>query len=195
MADDGYSIKIPDFRLTYKDLFVFKPLYRVSHKWFVENSWQDMYGRVGLLALFYETYYIHRETGGGFYDISILWDWYKPYMDAQFTMKIQVEFILLGGRIEERRIDDKKVKGESGELSVFLRPSVSISDADFNKNIILRRSKKRLFERTHRGISEEIQTYTYSKAKEVFDTLKSYLDSHGSVFGMDTLIHRKWEGV
>lgn len=192
MAVKDYKISVPNFRLTYKDLFVFKPLYRVTYGWFRDNTWTDKYGGME----FYENFYIHRETGGGFYDITINWEWHKKYMDKNFDMIMVLDFVLLGGRIEERRIDDKKVKGESGELSVFINPRVEIDDqSGFKDNPILARSKARVFERQHRETIEQIQGYTYSKAKEVFDMLKSYLDSHGSVFGMDMLIHRKWEGV
>lgn len=193
---DKYEIAVNEFSLTYQDLFVFKPLYRVLHKYFCENGWRDQYGYEGTLAKFYEIYYLHRETGGGFYDITIVWEWHKKYVNTNYEMKIQAEFVLLGGKIDERRIGDKKVKGESGEFNIFLRPKVLIKkNEEFNKDVFLSRVKRRFFESDTKAIAEEVQAYTYSKTKEVYDLVKSYLDTHSSVFGMDTLIHRKWEGV
>lgn len=192
---NDYSIDVPELRLVYQDLFVFKPLYRVTHKYFCENGWKDYAGNEGENALLYETYYLHRETGGGRYDVNVVWDWYKPYPNDNYTMNIKMEFMLLGGIVEERRIGDRKVKGESGELTIFFRPKVLIKDEGFNTNPFLARVKRRFFEKDTQEIAEQVQAYTYSKTKEVYDLLKTYLDSHGSVFGMDTLIHRKWEGV
>ncbi|MFT4308067.1 MAG: hypothetical protein ACMXYM_01735 [Candidatus Woesearchaeota archaeon] len=196
---ENVKLKLEEFRLTYKDLFVFKPLYRVLHKWYCENNWQDQYGKSGTGptgAQFFEIYYIHRETGGGFYDITILWEWYKPYWNTNFRMKMQVEFVLLGGKIEERRIGDRKVKGESGEFNMFIRPSVELLKSKaFDESPFLRRIKRPFFGRYTSEVNEQISAYCYSKAKEVHDLAKSYLDSHGSVFGQDQLIHRKWEGV
>jgi hypothetical protein len=198
---EGKDLKLDlnEFRLTYKDLFVFKPLYRVLHKYYCENSWEDQYGETGTGpdgAKFFEIYYIHRETGGGFYDITILWEWYRPYFNNNFMMKMQVEFVLLGGKIEERRIGDRKVKGESGEFNMFIRPSVQVKDSKkFDENPFLRRIKRTFFGRYTRDVNEQIGGYCYSKAQEVHDLAKSYLDSHGSVYGQDQLIHRKWEGV
>lgn len=193
---EDLKLKLQEFRVTYKDLFVFKPLYRVLHKYYCENTWSDYYEYKGVEAKFYEIYYLHRESGGGYYDVSILWEWYKPYLNPNFIMKMQVEFVLLGGKVEERRVGDRKVKGESGEFNIFIRPTVLIKDSKkFDEHPFLRRVKRKFFERDTVKLNDEIGSYCYSKSKEVFDLVKSYLDSHGAAFSQDSLIHRKWEGV
>jgi len=187
------DVDIPDFQLTYKDLFSFKALYKVAHDWLWENSYRDPFRTPE--GYFNEQHYIMRENGP-VYDMDIVWNVHRFYKNTKFRMNLQIQYVLIAGRIDERIINGKKVKGETGELNIYIRPSMKVLLGDWEKSIFLNRLKTRVFKDQYKAEVREARDYTYAKTKELYEFLKTYLDTRAAfVMQSEIMLHQKFDDV
>jgi hypothetical protein len=186
------NVNIPEFALIYKDIFSFKALYKVAHDWLYENSYRDKFETEE--GYFLEKHYIMRENGP-VYDMNISWDAERRYKNTQFKMLLNVQFILIAGRMDERIIDGRKVKGEAGELNLNLRPSMKVDIMDWQESAFLKRIQDRVFKDQYKAEVSEARDYTYAKTKEFYDFLKTYLDTKAAFLNPGLMLHQKFDDV
>jgi hypothetical protein len=186
------TVNIPEFALIYKDIFSFKALYKVAHDWLYENSYRDQFETEE--GFFLEQHYIMRENGP-VYDMNIVWNAERRYKNTKFKMLLNIQFILIAGRIDERIIDGRKVKGEAGELNLNLRPSMKVDIMDWEESAFLKRLQNRVFKDQYKAEVKEARDYTYAKTKEFYDFLKTYLDTKAAFLNPGLMLHQKFDDV
>ncbi len=183
------KIDVPDFTFVYQDIFVFKSLYKLAKEWLEEQGFRDQYGGFE----FMEKKYVHKEMPGGMHEINIVWEVERKYTNKNIFFKMQIEFLLIAGKIEERIIDGKKVKGDTGELDVFVRPSMFIKDDDWDKNVFLKKVKDRTFRKNYKEEVETAKAWIYKRAKNFVGLLKDFLETKAAFKPQDEMFHSKWD--
>jgi hypothetical protein len=187
------DVNMQEFQLTYKELFSFKSLYKVAHDWLYENSYRDKFGTQE--GYFLEQHYIMRENGP-VYDIDIVWNAQRTYKNEKLQMFLNIQFMLIAGRMDEKIIDGKKVRGETGELNIYLRPSMKVDIGDWEKNIFLNRLKDRVFKDQYKAEVKEARDYAYGKTREFYEFLKAYLETRAAfVIQSELMLHQKFDDV
>ena len=186
----NFRVPIDPFTLTYQDIFLFKPLYRTTHQWLMEANFTDETGK----GENWEEFYIHKENGP-VYEINFRWKTRKGSKTKGVYYIMFVEFLLIAGSVEERIIDGRKVKGETGEVTIRINSFIEVENADWDESSFLAQVKHRTFRRHHREIMHQLKAYYYGQAKGLFEMLKQYLETKAAFKGQEDMLHQKFDQI
>ncbi len=147
--------------LIYKGVFHFKYLYMSSYDWVTEYGWKSMTGDDK-----YETMYAEEHDPGPIRKIWIWWRMQKDAGNSYYRNFMNVNFLGFGIKNIEIVKDGKKVKCQTGELNIIIRPWIEIDYKDKWANHPILRNFKPLYEK--RIIKNSIQGRGAALLKEAY---------------------------
>ncbi len=157
MATSDYipkSIKIPQFRIKFRDVFHLRNLYIMMHEYLGEEGWKGSLGsghvfEQGDIETLYSEKFFQKGLHLGGKEMWVYWRLKKDYegkFSGYFRNKLDVDMHMAYIQDIEVMHQGKKMRAQRGEIEIFVRPRVEL---DYNNewgNHWLLKHFKRLYE-------------------------------------------------
>jgi len=167
-------IPVTSFTVNFKkEVFKLEDLYKVMHEWLIENGYASRDDET-----FPEKYFLHKVGPAG-KEIWVRWRLKKPAISGAqkfWRFDLDVDMHVLGLQDVDVMVDNKKVKGNMGEVEVNVAASL-IMDAErqWKDKPLLRPFRKFYFDRVVRKKRDLFIRKLYTDAFNFRDAINNYL--------------------
>ncbi|MEM4263925.1 MAG: hypothetical protein QW666_03480 [Candidatus Woesearchaeota archaeon] len=154
-----------------KEVYKLEDLYKVMHEWVVENGYGPKADED-----FPEKYFMHKVTPGG-KEIWVRWRLKKvPYGQEFWRYDLDVDMHVLGLQDVEVMVDNKKVKGNMGEVEVNVAANLIVDvEKKWAKNPLLKPFRNYYFKRFLSQKRDFFAKQLYTEAFAFRDVINNYL--------------------
>jgi hypothetical protein len=164
---------IRQFSLNFKHIFSFEYIYKMLHRWLLEEGYVSP-GK----DTWMEKLYLERISGNGAKQIWIWWRTHQHYQgNPFFKMYLDVDFHVLNLLSEEIVVEGTKVKTNKGEVEVFVTAKLELDpEGDWDKNFFLKNPyiQKFYLNRIYKDRIEQVEVELVRDAARLLGAVKQY---------------------
>lgn len=127
------SVKIPQFKVKYSDVFHLKNLYVMMHEYLGEELWRGPSGGMAWSHPDIETLYSEKFCQKGLHkggkEMWVYWRLYKQYEDkfsGYFRNRLDIDMHMVYMKDMEIMHHGKKIVVQKGEIEIFIKPRVEL---------------------------------------------------------------------
>lgn len=168
--------KQPEMDFVFKDVFSLEHLYKGIHGWLEEEGYINSPGATP--DKWMEHNYIEKVSGGGAREIWILWRIDRE-IGPYFKFHFDIDYHVLGLSKKEIMYDGKKIKLDSGEVEIWIKPVLTFDPkGEWSDSLIFKNKrfaeffKKRLFKKELEAKEELL----VKDSKRLLDFIKQYFE-------------------
>jgi len=181
----GEIVRIPQFKIKYKDVFHLKNLYVMMHEYLAEEGWKGPGGGMVYDHKDIETLYLEKHNQKGLHaggkEMFVFWRLFKGGPEGKFSgyfrNRMEIDMHMVYMQDMEVMHQGKKMKIQKGEMEIFIRPILEGDYADEWTNHWFLKHFKDLFEK--RIMSQEIDKREKDLWREAYrfgGKIKRYLN-------------------
>lgn len=176
------KLSLPTLEVVYKDMFIMLSLYRMTHKWFMENEYRDPSDDPSLESSGEILYWVRVGTHHNPQENELrLWwrtkKWFAPVgtsSSSQYQYHIDVDWNVINMTNKEIMHEGKREKVQHAELRIMIRPYIEVGD--LKSTPLLKYFDTWFRSRLIKKNLEENRKMLYQDAYRLQGTIKKYLE-------------------
>ena len=193
-------IRLPQLNITYREMFIMRPLYRVTRQWLIENDYVDPQGDETMESAMEVLYHVRHGTSvsPNEKELRIWWRTIQtPISGGRMGSKfykhhIDIDWNVIQMYDMEIMREGKKEKVQKGELRVDIRGYIEMPD--ITDTPLLRFFDNWFRTRLLKKNLEENKKMLYQDVYRLHGMIKKYLELKTWIPDMETF-HEKFEYV
>ncbi|MEK6874422.1 MAG: hypothetical protein AABX52_01590 [Nanoarchaeota archaeon] len=173
---DGMKFwQVPKMVVVSKDVFSMEYLYFMLHEWLIEHKYCTRDGD----AKFRETYYEHRDFGGGPREIIVRWRFKKnsdniKFKDPLFYYELDIDMHALGIKPTEIVVKGRKLGADTGEIEVTINARVVWAEKYWKQSDLMEKVFSYVIERPFKTRYLNHRIDLSAEVAELQEALKTY---------------------